>query len=176
MIRLGIGSLFLFALLSFSSSLPARQTKQLSLAEKITESDLIFVGNVVSISQSKLENHGASQFAKVKVVRIIKGKRLPIYVNFVTRGFSAEMNPACCEAKTRYLFFAKRGYPVMVSNQNGLSIEYMEPDTFASAVNGIYSTHKIQKGYVYDWNTGGAKPPGDSQVELKSVLRQIESP
>lgn len=167
---------FLFLLVFSSSPLYARLTSKLSLYEKVEASEIVFIGAVLSVVDSKPDNYGALQYAKVKVIKVIKGKRLPRYIYFVTQGYSAETNPACCENRQNYLFFAKRGYPVMVIDEkSGLTVAYKEQNKFASAVNGVYSTYVIQKGFVYGWDADQKICSVASKAELKCVLKELES-
>jgi hypothetical protein len=106
----------------------------LNLQKKISVSEFVGIGNVISIKKLK-NNKWTNHYALIKVATGIKSS---IGINFIKLAFdggSVESNPRCCEIGSDYLFFLKKG-------QNGLY----------SSSNGIYGVYKIKSDYVEGWN------------------------
>jgi hypothetical protein len=102
--------------------------KEFSLEEKVKRSDMVFIGRVVSITDSFcFMEH---RCADVEISTVLKGKSKLVRV--LWGGPISEFDPACCEVDKSYLFFLKR-----------------RKDNFFETVNayhGVYELPKPQAG------------------------------
>lgn len=164
----GIKIALFVVLLLLSHGLYGRETKQLSLQEKVAASDLIFVGTVVSVDRPSSEIAGVGEFATVRIERYLKGRSSPREISFVTKGFSSELNPLCCAEGKSYLFFARDGFDVMEFGESGAFIVRHGREDYVSATNGPYSAYPIENGHVVGWS----KPDAGS-ITLEEAVRLI---
>lgn len=162
--------LLLVGLLFSASNADGRETRPLSLDEKVKASDAVFVGRVLSVSRPNTEVAGVGEYATVRIERVLKGTETPETVLFVTKGFSAELNPLCCAANRAYLFFAKRGVDVFELTDAGVSLSLKEEETYFSAVNGPYGTYAVEGGNVLGWDDQSAE---QKVVSIDHVARLI---
>lgn len=162
--------LLLVGLLFSVSNVDGRETRPLPLDEKVKASDAVFVGRVLSVSRPSTEVAGVGEYATVRIERVLKGTETPETVLFVTKGFSAELNPLCCAANKTYLFFAKHGVDVFELTDAGASLSLKEEETYFSAVNGPYGAYAVEGGNILGWDSQSAE---EKVVSIDHVARLI---
>lgn len=94
--------LFVLLLSSFGHVL-ANEVKEDSFNVKISESDIVVVASVVSVS--KADCPGLSSCANIKIWQLIKGKQPASEVWVLFDGPIAENHPKCCHVGNFYLLF-----------------------------------------------------------------------
>ena len=153
-----------------AQNVSARETTALSLEEKLGTSDLVFVGTVLSVTRPSTEVAGVGEYATVRIDRVLKGTESRDTVLFVTKGFSAEMNPLCCAEAKSYLFFAKRGFDVFDVTEAGASLVRKGQKSHLSSVNGPYSTYLVQGGHILGWKAQSGEDRAISVDQLAQLI------
>lgn len=156
----------------------ARETRLLSLDEKVSASDAIFIGKIISIEDPDPSIPGVERYVVVQVEQVLLGRNFPQTVQFVIKGFSQELDPLCCQKKRKYLFFAHRGFEIFDFNPEGAVIIRREENRFYSATNGPYSTYLIKRGCMIGWpDQSGHRCIASVQKvseEVKAAIRRNE--
>lgn len=161
--------LLVLAVLCTQSASFAREVREYTLEQKVEASDLIFVGDVLSIERPKQETEGVEAFAVVSVTESIKGTQQGKELKFVVRGAIAESNPACCSVGSEYLFFARNGVQVLTLEENSIGGKIVLQGEFVSSSNGKFSTYPVVAGAVTGWHGKGpeaAKPLAAVRKEI----------
>jgi hypothetical protein len=116
-------AVFALAIFFFAGTISAYAVKELSLEEKVKRSDIVFIGRVVSVSESMcFKEH---RCAEVDVSTMLKGKKQALRV--LWGGPITEFDPACCDVGTDYLFFLKRRKGVFFETVNAYHGVYELP-------------------------------------------------
>lgn len=162
-------------LVGFSQIADARDTREHDLPEKVEGSDEIFVGTVIALSSPDPRINGVAEYAVVRVDKALKGGGIGHEKKFVIKGFSAELNPDCCQIGKSYLFFARNGYEVFVMGAREFSMARIHEGDFLSAVNGRFSTYLIDEGSIIGWRGSLESDRIDTPKEdvLKDLCRLI---
>lgn len=172
--RIAVGWTFVVAIsfIGFSGIAEARNTTEYDLPEKVNESDAIFIGRVISLKEPEPRINGVGEYAVVTVEKVIKGDGVGRERKFVVKGFSAELNPDCCQVGETYLFFAKDGYDVFAVGEGEISMSRIGEGKFLSAANGEFSTYVISDERVVGW---GKRSDSSSRVDIpkEKVLKGL---
>ncbi|KAF1723118.1 hypothetical protein [Pseudoxanthomonas wuyuanensis] len=137
------------------SSAESRETRRMCIKEQVDASDAIFVGKVITMTEPSKKTPGVNRYVVVEVHDVLKGTA-PKEVNFVVSGYSAELNPACCEKDGTYIFFSRIGYDVFEEYGGSFVTTTLGKDRFLSATNGRFSTFHVQGDTVVGWQTEAA--------------------
>lgn len=148
----------------------ARETKMQSLDEKISRSDVILIGRVVSIEKPDANVVGVYGYAVVEIQDVIKGDDVPKRIKFITNGVYSELNPLCCSVGGKYILFAQRGFDVFDDAGDELVFVRKGVDEYHSAVNGPYSAYEVSGKSVVGWPDQLRK---DSLISAKKIIREI---
>lgn len=169
--------LLVFVILFVQSTSFAREMREYSLKQKVEDSDLIFVGNVLAIKRPKHMTEGVNAFAVVKVTESIKGAQKGKKLKFVVQGVIAESNSACCLVGSKYLFFARQGAQVLTIDGDSIGGMIDLQEDFVSPTNGMFSTYPVVSGVVSGWrdkNVGVANSLTAVRKEICEVILQSE--
>lgn len=101
-------------------SASANQYREISLGAKVSNSDLVIIGQVISTSTSDCLN--LFSCATVKINTRLKGSEVAT-VKVLFHGPIAEENPICCKVGATYVLFlkhARNGYYVSVNGPYGI--------------------------------------------------------
>lgn len=173
--RISSALLFL-AICCAQSPSSARELREYTLKQKVGVSDLIFVGNVLSVENPKQDTEGVKTFAIVRVTESIKGATSGNELKFVVEGSIAEANPSCCLVGSDYLFFAKDGVQVLTLEEGSIDGKIDLQGEFTSPSNGKFSTYPIDSGLVMHWpakDSGKAKPLAAVRKEICKTVRTL---
>ena len=136
-------------------SAQSRETQPMCLAERLDTSDAVFVGKVIALVEPSPKMPGVNRYARIAVQDVLKGSP-PREVSFVVSGYSAELNPDCCEVGETYLFLSKLGYDVFEVSGGAFVISTLSKDSFLSATNGRFSTFRVRNDTVDRWKPSSA--------------------
>lgn len=164
-------SIILFFSLATSAA-TARLTSPMSLQEKINNSDLVLVGIAKATIAPSQKLDGVERYTVIEIQSVLYGGQMGFSTNFVTIGFSEELDPRCCKVGERYLLFVKRGFTVFKIRDKELGFSQERTNDFISAVNGPYSTYHISKGTVVGWKSGQSNV--ELSVPYESVVSEIQ--
>lgn len=139
----------------FQFHVEANQVVDMPLTEKVEYSDLIFVGEILSIDEPvKLEGY-IKKVALVNVKKILKGDSDLDKVKFDFDVSISEFRPDCCDKQgEEYLFFLKKD-----SN----SIYY--------SFNGRFGVYKVVGSTVLNWHSSDES----NVTKIQRVSRMIEN-
>lgn len=155
----------------------SRSTRQMCIAEQVATSDVVFAGKVTALVEPTPKMPGVNRYAVIEVQDVLKGT-VPSTVNFVVSGYSAELNPDCCEVGTTHLFFSSHGYEVFEEAEGSFVIATLGKDEFLSATNGRYSTFLVNADdTVVGWTGGSTCSEHASTLksDVYACIRQLES-
>jgi hypothetical protein len=111
------GSLVLFVLFAARRDGLANVVREYSLEKKTRLSDIVVIGQVVSIHQEP--GAGAPlEYAHIQVDKVLKGSALKS-VDILSKGSIAEADPECCEVGRVYLFFLVKEQKNIFESVNG---------------------------------------------------------
>lgn len=105
--------------LFFSTNLCAFDVLNLSVKNKISKSDIVFSGTVLSIDELIIGNNDTIKFANIRVENSIKGKAKNSIIRFALSTGISELNPNCCALNSRYLIYARKGADSLYFSTNG---------------------------------------------------------
>lgn len=155
----------------------SRITRQMCIAEQVATSDVVFAGKIIALVEPTSRMHGVNRYAVIEVRDVLKGS-VPSKVRFVVSGYSAELDPDCCEVGTTHLFFSRRGYDVFEEAEGSFVISTHGNDEFLSSTNGKHSTFLMDRdGMVVGWPGDSACSGHASNVmrDVYACIRQLES-
>ena len=119
--------LFLVFIISFwCLAAYAYNESDISLDEKVSRSDAVFVAQVIALDKSKLQSDG-TEYSLAKIELVLKGS-VSGHVRVVSRSLFSELNPDCCDVGKRYLFFVKT-----------------QPDGSYLSANGRYGIYELPR-------------------------------
>lgn len=173
--RLGQGLWVTLAIFVLGMSVAqSRETREMSIAERIEASDAVFVGKAVTLVEPVPKMSGVNRYAVIEVQDVLKGS-VSSRVNFVVSGYSAELNPTCCEMGQTYIFFSRLGYDVFKLSDGSLGTSVLGKDRFLSAVNGRFSTFLVHGNDVTDWRADSScgEHSSSSTVDVYACIRKL---
>lgn len=151
----------------------SRETRQMCVPERIEASDAVFVGKAVAIAEPAKKISGVSRYAVIEVQDVLKGS-VPSRVNFVVSGYSAELDPNCCEEGQTYVLFARHGYDVIELSDGIFINSTLGKNEFMSATNGEFSALLVQGGKVTDWQADSDCGTGSSRLaDISACVRKL---
>lgn len=133
---------------------------------------IIAIATAEKISQPGTRIPGVDEIAVLRVTTPIRG--LPeseATLKLVTRGFSGEQDPDCCETGVSYLVLAQRGYPVFEEIDGESSIILKGTDEFISSVGGRHGVFRIEDGVVQGWRCEDEPGCGSKLAEIVDTIR-----
>jgi len=114
------------------------------LAKKVQGSEIILI--VESVGHEKeitLTHSGMKYIAKLKVIKVIKGKIISKELMLITHGYASGNNMQCCDFGERYLVFLVNGYPELEEIENSFVVLLKERDKYVSGADNAFSSYKI---------------------------------
>lgn len=165
-----IYAILLSVLFIACNSVNARETKIQSLDEKVSRSDVILIGRVVSLGKPDANTVGVYGYAVVEIQNVIKGKDVPKNIKFITNGVYSEINPLCCVVGKQYIIFAQRGFDIFDDSGDEVVAVRKSIKEYHAAVNGPYSAYEVSGKSVIGWPDQLHK---DSLINTKKVIREI---
>jgi hypothetical protein len=100
----------------FSTSALSNQYKELTLRDKVDNSNIVLIGQVTSVSKSDCLN--LNSCASIKTLKLLKGSQLE-RISVLFDGPIAEDDPICCKVGSIYLFFLRRVKDDYYESANG---------------------------------------------------------
>ena len=137
----------------------------ISVEKKVTRSDLIVVARADGKMPTDGEAINVREVERMTVLATIKGTQSLSTLSFVTRGFSDEFNPDCCESGKIYLLFLSSGYMEFDDKDGSVALIFREPERFVSPSAGWFSAYEIADGVVQGWK--------GRNCHLENVLEEI---
>ena len=96
-----------FVLLLMACELFANEISELKLEEKVSRSDAVFFGRIISVHVIDVTvQNGTIEYSLVGIQESLKGK-LSGAIRVETKGGISELNPSCCVVGENYLFFLR---------------------------------------------------------------------
>ena len=161
--------------LALLGSAEARLPRPRDPSEKSQAASIIVIAEVLGLERTDPPIWAAKSFARLRVVRIIKGKGVESTLNFITVGFSDELNPRCCVVGKKYLLFLYRGYQVF-EEQGGMDVVALkDPKKYVSAADGAYSAYQLCGDKVIGWPLFGRADVGMKEVESQLAITALTS-
>lgn len=149
----------------------SRETRQMCVAERIEASDAVFVGKAVALVEPTPKMPGVNRYAVIEVQDVLKGS-VPSKVNFVVSGYSAELNPQCCDVGQTYIFFSRSGYDVFELSGTSFVTSTHGKNEFLSATNGKFSAFLVQDNRLVDWQADSVCGDSSLKVDVSACIRR----
>lgn len=115
----------LLALLFIFSLAHANAVDEMTLSKKVKSSDLIVIGEIVSIQQKC--SVAGNKCAKIHAMVTLKGRAVTD-PSIIFDGMVGELDPMCCKVHKTYIFFLKNIKGNIYSSVNGPFGVYLIPE------------------------------------------------
>jgi hypothetical protein len=123
----------------------ANDIEEMSLSQKVENSDLVVIGEIVSIKQRCLIP--GNKCAEIHILVRLKGIGGDVNPSIIFDGMVAELDPLCCELQSKYIFFLKKIDGNIYRSVNGPFGVYLIPQNVGEKGAGtIPNRATFQKG------------------------------